>query len=62
MAEKVKSQTSQRYEDVKDEEEVVEAPAEANENIEDEDDGDHLDLKEQTTKGAHLNSELDGQL
>jgi len=30
------------------------------ENIEEEEEGDLLDLQEQTTKGMHLNSELDG--
>lgn len=40
----------------------LEAPADDAENIDDDDEGDLLDLKEQTTKGAHLNSELDGQL
>ena len=66
LVEKVKSQTSQRYEDVQNEEEVLQnqdnGQLDANEKNEDEDEGDLLDLKEQTTKGAHLNSELDGQL
>jgi hypothetical protein len=34
----------------------------ADESIQDEEDGDILDLQMQTTKGVHLQSELDGQL
>ena len=34
----------------------------ANENVEDVDECSLLDLKEQTTKGAHLQTELDGVL
>ena len=34
----------------------------ANENVEDVDEGSLLDLKEQTTKGVHLQTELDGVL
>jgi hypothetical protein len=34
----------------------------ADESIKDEEDGDILDLQMQTTKGVHLQSELDGQL
>jgi len=48
---------------MKDEEKI--APADVvitNENVEDVDEGSLLDLKEQTTKGVHLQSELDGVL
>jgi hypothetical protein len=59
QAEKVKSQKSDRYEEANDDDQY-------NENIPEPEDGGEideiLDLQQQTTKGAHLQSELDGQL
>ena len=58
LSQSSKSLTSKRYEeDTAPANEII-----PDENIQDVDERSDLDLKEHTTKGAHLQSELDGEL